>query len=747
MGIKGRFLKAECIVLAATVMLSPLALCGCNEKNEPEVSEEPVVTETQFIPTPFPAPSGEYSSDQAAEAEALRRAEKAGLFKEDLRGKYAFFLNYYDAVVLNKDVTEFRAYLFRFFPVVADHIKPENEVFFLSKLGTLSMYYVPTTEFAGGFFSNEIALDEDMKNWKSDYLTLVIYHETMHFVDAWIDGEVGEVYYMKDGTFKFCDYTEQSNLNFDDVVYHSAMGYFTEGGAEKYKTEYFTRASTDPTPTGLEFLVGLEYIFGKETVDDMYFSRDTAYKFCNLLKDNGFSDEEIIRMLRTSITDEVMKDGSLYIDPREVLIRLYKTKIGPDYENDAEFCRIIASMNKDLINQIPTEYRDFITKVSKMSDKEWNDTLKAIKEKTGAKSDVVFAEEPYTFFIDGKLKLITMSSTFENSFVYYYPTVIDYDFDKKTVNSFELYDGWKTKEINIGDDEIVNVLKLRSGDNSAAHNQTVKGSNPDTEELYKRAETIGNKYGIYIWFDDLTPEVALEATFEKNPARNPKLIGEVLDQIEPVLELYPEGFFDQLLFGGFNGVAICIHDSTSPNMNNIDTVNINGLNYKVFYVAMKYDRSVNAFQKRLGEYSVRNKFPGVTPIQSRFICDIWAAIERYIDICNACHKEPLVSDKDWMAYNYEGFTYPYLLEADQVVDYLGKENVNLDYFICQEAIADAATDRFVTYQYLMLSSLTGEKPDNMTAEQKAKAQELSNGLRKVFDTAKWPAQTAWEKAI
>lgn len=744
MGIRGRFLKAECAVLAATVMLSPLMLCACNETPEPTETETEV-TEPQFIPTPFPTPSEIYSSDQAAEPEALKLAEKAGLSKDDLRGKYSLFLRYYDAVVTNVDVMEFREYLFRFFPVVADHIKPENEDFFLSKLNNLSMYYVEGYDFAGGFTGNEIALESDMKNWKSDYLTLVIYHETMHFIDAWIDGEVGEVYFMKDGTFKFCNYDEMTTIASEDVVYHSAMGYFTEGGAEKYKTEYFTKASVDPTPTGLEFLVGLEYIFGKETVDDMYFSRDTAYKFSKLLKDNGFSDDEIIRMLRTSVTDEVMTDGTQYIDPREVLIRLYKTKIGPDYENDAKFCRIIASLNKDLINKIPTEYRDFITKVSKTSDKEWNSTLKAIKEKTGSKSDVEFLEVPYTFFIDGKLKLITMASTYENGYVYYYPTIMDYDFENKAVNGFELYDGWKPNKLDM-DDELFNVLKQRSGDNSAAHNQTVRGSNPDMEALYKRAEEIGNKHGVYIWFDDITPEAALEFTDQKKPARNPKLIGEDLDKIEKVLDLYPDDYFDQLLFGGYNGVGICIHDDYVPILKDVDTIQINGLYYKVLYVCMDYDNSSISYSKYMGEGAFKGSFPQATPMQTRLICDIWAMTARYIDICNACYNVPVISDDDWNANNYNGFKYPKLYYTEQIVAYLETENVNMDYFLCEAAIGNINADKFVTYQYLMLSALTGKKP-GMTPEQQAKAQELSRGLRKVFDSSKWPDKTSWENAI
>ena len=44
MGIRARFLKAECSLLAATVMLTPLMLCGCNVK--PDATETETETET-----------------------------------------------------------------------------------------------------------------------------------------------------------------------------------------------------------------------------------------------------------------------------------------------------------------------------------------------------------------------------------------------------------------------------------------------------------------------------------------------------------------------------------------------------------------------------------------------------------------------------------------------------------------------------------------------------------------------------
>ena len=767
MGIRAGFLKAECSLLAATVMLTPLMMCGCNVK--PDVTEteteitETSATETEFVPTPFPSASKLALSDQEAEAEAIKIAERVGLTKEDLRGKYSLFLRYYKAVVTNRGVKDYYAYLLRYFPLVADQIKPENEGYFLGKVNMLEMSIIETDDFAGGFSGNSIKFNSDiLRDVGNDYYSLVIYHESMHFIDAWIDEEVGEVFYMKDGTFQFYDYSEERTVNPNDIVYHSAMGYFTEGGAEKYKTEYFTKASTDPTPTGLEFLVGLEYIFGKETIDEMYFSRDTALRFCNLLKDNGFSDEDIIRMLRTSVTDEVMTDESLYIDPREVLIRLYISKIGPDYENDAKFCRIIASLDKGLINKIPTEYRDFIKSVTSSASKEASSMKKAAAKKIGGKNDIYFEEEPYTIFLDGELKLVTMACTYSKNKPVYTSVIYDYDFDEKSVKEINLYTDWKLDkyELNEDDYEYLNSLKT---DNSAAHNQTVKGNMKRKTDLYKRAEEIGNKHGVYIWFDDLTPDV-LRGTEDFYKAKDPEKIRRALDQIEPVLDLYPEDYFDQLLFGGmYYGIGISLYDNYIPaNFFNMEkAVTINGLNYLVLYVSTEFDYQVGGdIQKHFGEYFLRNKFSSkVTAIQARLFCDIWDLTDDYIARRNLFSAEPLLSNEDWQKTNYEGFKYFESDEASKSVSYVSKddnnkitayfvkEDVKKEYFISVEAVASAHTDRHLVYEYLMLSALSGSKPIELTPEQKAKAQELSNGLRKVFNTDKWPAQTAWEKAI
>ena len=764
MGIRGRFLRAECAFLAATVMLTPLVLCACNENVEPTETEteitEPSATETVFVPTPFPSASQMALSDEEAEAEAIKLASRAGLEKDDLRGKYSLFLRYYKAVFTNNKAADFRAYLFSYFPLVADHIKPENEDFVLNKLSTLEMSEVETKSIAGGFSGNQIMFNKDMNEW-GDYYKLVIYHESMHFIDAWIDEEVGEFFIMKDGTYKFYNYTDTASLNPDDISFHCSMGYFTEGGAEKYKTEYFTKASTDPTPTGLEFLVGLDYIFGKETVDEIYFSRDTALRFCNLLKENGFSEDEIKRILRTSVTDEVMTDGSKYIDPREVLIRLYKTKIGPDYENDAKFCRIIASLNKNLINKIPTEYRGFITKVTKSASKEAGSLKKAASKKIGGKSTIYYESDPYTIFLDGELKLVVMATIYKKDQPIYTSVVFDYDFENKKIKEINLYTDWKLEKFELNEEDF-QYAKSFTADNSAAHNQIVRGTDPKLEEAYKKAEEIGNKYGVYFWFADLTPE-SIKYPTEAAAERDPKKISDTLDQIEEVLALYPEGYFDQLLFGGlYNGIGIHIYNCEFPDWSEPTfSIGINGLNYMLLNVATGFDYNKGGMiEKCFGEFAIRDRFrDSVTAIQARLICDIWTHTDTYIKTVNQYSMEPVVSEETWNANNYKDFQYAYTKikywdpnyvskeDREKVVAFAVKNEVKIEYFLSLEAVDSPSTDRLLLYQYVMLSALTGETPMHLTPELKAKIEELGNGLRKVFDTSKWPEKTSWEKAI
>lgn len=688
-------------------------------------------------------------TDEEAESEALKTAADAGLDKEDLRGRYALFLEYTGVIEGNPGLSDHKHYLYRFFPLVADHLKDEKKDLFLGKLAALSISDVDTDQYAGGYesFSNSITIANDTKKyWGADYYSLVIFHETMHFMDAWLDDQVGNVYYMKDGTFKFVSYDEENSIFEEDMVKSYSVPYFSEGGAEKYKTQYFTYASTDPTPAGLEFLTGIEYIFGKDTVDELYFSRDTGYRFVELLSDNGFATEDIVRLLNTIDTDEVMKDGKTFMDPREALIRLYINKIGPDYDKDKKFGRIIGSMSKPIINKIPTSYKKYIKKQTRYSSADQAKLRRMISKKMGRDANLECA--PYTIFMDGELKFAVEALTYDkNNKPQYTPVVIDYDFEKDSVLGIDIRKDWVPSELpdmrkieSEDSDEGRAFRKTLTRDNSAAHEQVVTGSDPELAEAYQKAQDLGNRYGIYFWFADLTPDGVLK---DKNgKALIPESILKTLDEIEKVLSLYPEDFFEQLMVEYYSKIAICLYSGGNETGNN-GSVLIDGKNILVLYVS-----TVNyGVEGYLGGYSVYKRFPDATALEAKLFCNIWSMMERVITERNRHFKKPCWSKSLWSAMNPKGFKY---LNMDY--DYEEKlaklvKNTKMEYFLCNEALLSSSNDRALIYEYMMLRALHGPSEPGIEDGCRAKVLKIAEIIRSEFDTSSWPDKTSWEQAL
>ena len=760
MMIRKTFLKFQCAVLAFTVIFSMLALCACDQKKDPELTEpseteiettqteatEPEPTET---PTPTPSPTPAPMTDAEAEEEALKIAEKYNLSKEELRGKYALFLRYSNVIDCNPEIIEYKQYLYKYFPVIADHLKSENEEQFFGKVSTLKMYNVKTDDFAGGYLGNDIMFNSNIvKDWGEYFKALTVYHELMHFVDGNIDGEVGEVYVMKDGTFAFVPYSEEDDIDKEKVLYHSQLSYFVEGGCEKYKQEYFGTSCEYVYSTGVEFLVGLEYIFGKKIVDDMYFSRDTNARLCEVLRGNGFTNDEIIRLFRTSNTEKTMKDAKKYIDPREVLIRLYEKQIGPDYAKDAKFCRIIACMDKGSINKIPTKYRSFITKVTKEASKETSGMLKKAQKKGGIKGGH-FEAKPYPLYIDGELKLVGMITTYKKEKPVYHAVTFDYDFEKKTVKDTKVFNGWILKKTDsqkkLPNEEADALCKELMHDNSYAHNQVVTGSDRvlNSTNIYKRAEELGNKYGIKIWFADLTPSGVL--LNDDTAVYDPLLINNALSDIEKVLAMYPEDYFDQLTFEYYSGIAICLYqgwfEEAFPK-----SAYVNGKNNLMLYMNVDYfDDQKGKVYGYPGAEDVLKQFPKATAGQAQLICDIWNITEKVISYRKAHYEKPVSIDSTWTSSNYKGFKYLKSTDSKKLASYAKKSKMK--YFLNKGALANAKNDRILTYEYMMLFAITETKPEGLTPECRAKMDTMFKITRQEFDTSNWGVFTPLERKL
>ena len=136
--------------LAGAVVVSILAGTGCKKNSDakgttaaPSESSEPIVTslesesrETQESSSEKPetadtAPDGS-SGEKEFKQEALKLAQELGVKEDELHGQYGLFLKYVDCIDQNTELGTLKDYVLHLFPVVADHLKPEDESYFYS---------------------------------------------------------------------------------------------------------------------------------------------------------------------------------------------------------------------------------------------------------------------------------------------------------------------------------------------------------------------------------------------------------------------------------------------------------------------------------------------------------------------------------------------------------------------------------------------------------------------------------------
>ncbi len=449
MGLRRDLTKVKCAVLAA-VLFASFSLGGCFQTRSPRTSHSQAGAEvkpgtpTEASPTPTATPTPDPKDD------AMEIADKAGLTEEDLRGEYALFIRFADAVSSNQDFKGKSEYIYHLFPIVADHLKSENEEFFFTKIRELTIIEKHTDGIDGQYvqLQNRIELDPDIeKRMGKEAYASVFYHELMHFIDLNISGDAVDAYLclLNDGTYKkYGDLSDSERGKMTDYLY----SYFIEGGAEMYTSEYFTYAPNSYLPR-VRFLVAMKYIFGIRKIDDMFFDVDTDYQFAELLKENGFTNEEIIKVLKAMRnTPDALSEPKTLIDPREVLIRLYINKKGPDYEKDKVFCLILGSMNDSDLNKIPSDYSKFYTKLEGVSQAE-------VLEVWGYLTNVVanydvqwgFIGMPAPIYLDGEMKLSVTAGPTEGDMVDYKAVVVDYDFENFKIKDIKIYERWSPDPI------------------------------------------------------------------------------------------------------------------------------------------------------------------------------------------------------------------------------------------------------------------------------------------------------------
>ena len=436
------------LLLSASILLSS-SFSGCSliakitETEKQEIPTLPPAT-TRATSTPTPSPTPTPDPDVEAKEEALATAGKYGLPEESLRGKYDLFRRYSNAIDTNGRLGDYVPYMYNLFPVIADHLKPENESYFLAKVNSLRI----TSGFINEKHSGEYSSSTNVVKMNRTYLTSenipivsTIMHELMHFVDSHIDGPIEKASFTKENVYPIHDIPASDN----SIIEHSdEAAFFMEAGAELYTAKYFMHYSWSYR-CGVQFLTGMEYIFGSDLIDEAFFCHDSAWFLADLLQKNGFSIQEIWSFYTTMdcMTYKRLPSEEV-LRPEDVLIRLYEKNIDGDYKTDKTFCHILRCINsKDYdFGHFPSPNEEFLSSLI-FSDEEAKNWTFAMFDQTNEFTALQINGVPISgIFLDGKYTLSGQIRRLDDSGEPYGPdeaALFDYDFETGTINSFELY--------------------------------------------------------------------------------------------------------------------------------------------------------------------------------------------------------------------------------------------------------------------------------------------------------------------
>ncbi len=443
--------------LAGALVISILAGTGCQKNADakgttaaPSESSESIVASLESgspetpessseKPETTDTASDESSGDGEFKQEALKLAQELGVKEDELHGQYELFLKYVNCIDQNAEIGTLKDYVLHLFPVVADHLKPEDEYFFFLNLSELKAEIGETQSTAAAEFysgSNLITINEKGDSKESGVNYTIMYHELMHFIDSSIGGGYrSNVYYT--GT-RFAHWEEVTEKEWENTI-SAETDFITEGGADYYTGKYY-RKTTEGYNTPASFLSGIEWIYGEETVDRLFFSSDSSMEFIRLLQDAGISDQKIVDILKT-FNHAAYGSNQLPENPvrmEDVLVDLYESKKGSGWEKDKVFMQILNEIHAWTIEDYPFEHEELKTilldypAMEKMSQS----VLDQIDQRT--------SQELVRFFklilLNGKPYLaadLVSSSEFDRNEAI--SLIVEYDFDQEKVISYEYY--------------------------------------------------------------------------------------------------------------------------------------------------------------------------------------------------------------------------------------------------------------------------------------------------------------------
>lgn len=715
--------KVGCVLLACIVLLEIIVGTACRKTDKKDnTADSTEVSETEEDPSSIG--SEETPSQTEAkpmdpiEKEAKELASELGVSEKELHGRYDLFIKYADCVVNNPKMGDWRGYALHYFPIIADHLTEEYEESFLEKVKDLRMIAMPIED-AGGDFNapgDTIRICGDGKVYATETTYTTVYHEMTHFLDAFVEGEESPDMFYTGERFAYPDdYTEEENLNNQSYNYKVIYASFiTEGGAELYMSKYFGRSPRAYFSESC-FLTGIEWIYGSEALDTLFFSKDSTKRFIDMLKDAGYSDEEICKVFDSFNYDTYARidQPEDFICFEDVLVDLYEHVKGKNWKEDKVFCQILQQIHLGYNHMYEPavknpEINDVLVEYSQRS--QWTN---AIMAQISDIPEDAFYDQLCVMIRNDKPYLASRVSVCDIT-VRLDAVEVEYDFDSDKMLSYDIiiynHPTEIPKTLPQGA-ELDERLASFVHDNSKAHQQTPYSGSSEMKDLYERACEIGNKYGVYIHVGEDLPEY-----LGRGDVSSAEHLKSALDQVEKVLGQFPEGYFDQLNYGYYTGFDIVLCDW--PLWEEMSVLRT-GEDY-FFHVALECRNDKN-----------------VALVGERLLDAIFSATDLKLKNYYENFETPDFSEEKWDELNPVEFFYSGYVDEDKSKEQFAQ---NKEYVATEKSIIWAPKDR----SQLMTSVMQSKDLSETCLK---KAEYYSSVIREAFDDSNWPEKTFWEEEI
>ena len=248
-----------------------------------------------------------------------------------------------------------------------------------------------------------------------------------------------------------------------------------------------------------------------------------------------------------------------------------------------------------------------------------------------------------------------------------------------------------------------------------------------SQELFDRAKTMGEKYGVEILIADQCDTVFTDHYGEL--LLDEASVSQALDTVDYVMGRYPEGFFEQLKHNTYKEIEIQLLGVLKKDYSTDDMTYISG-----GFVSYDYQgKYVMALDARPSDTDDK-----INPIlEGTMYHEFSHIIDKRIDYDALYNEDATYSEMGWIELNPDNFEYNDSYYGTLEPQYAG-------YFVDAYACTNSTEDRARIMECAMLGE---ESVFAGKSGLKKKLEYYCLGIRGSFDTEGWPEILPWEEYI